>query len=257
MERKVLEDISKVWRSIVRSDTAKQDDGAVQDAYRHYFHMFGVGESYCFIFNLATVEIESVSESVETALGLRPDLFTIRYILENIHPDDMPTFLRFQKRASDFFSDLPPDKKTAYKTRHDYRLRKADGSYARILHQAVVIQPDDNNGVLRIFCMCSDISHLKTDTVMKLSFISLDGGASFLNVDSGTLPKPTFNPLTARETEVFLLLMENCKTREIAERLNLSEHTVNTHRKNIFRKLKADGMDSLDLIRKGIQDGWL
>lgn len=92
---------------------------------------------------------------------------------------------------------------------------------------------------------------------MKLSFISLDGGASFLNVDSGTLPKPTFNPLTARETEVFLLLMENCKTREIAERLNLSEHTVNTHRKNIFRKLKADGMDSLDLIRKGIQDGWL
>ena len=42
--------------------------------------------------------------------------------------------------------------------------------------------------------------------------------------------------LSERETEVLVLLAQGCSSKEIADKLNISIHTVNTHRKNITRK---------------------
>lgn len=44
--------------------------------------------------------------------------------------------------------------------------------------------------------------------------------------------------LTLRETEVLKLIAEGNSTNEIAESLFLSYHTINSHRKNIIKKLK-------------------
>jgi DNA-binding NarL/FixJ family response regulator len=43
--------------------------------------------------------------------------------------------------------------------------------------------------------------------------------------------------LTRREVEIIKLICEEFSTRQISEKLFLSEYTVNTHRKNILRKL--------------------
>ena len=42
--------------------------------------------------------------------------------------------------------------------------------------------------------------------------------------------------LSDRENEVLLLVAQGCSSKEIADRLCISIHTVNTHRKNITRK---------------------
>jgi DNA-binding NarL/FixJ family response regulator len=44
--------------------------------------------------------------------------------------------------------------------------------------------------------------------------------------------------LTDRETEIVKLIAEGNSTMQIASVLNLSHHTINSHRKNILRKLK-------------------
>lgn len=44
--------------------------------------------------------------------------------------------------------------------------------------------------------------------------------------------------LTKREVEIIRLVCQHIRTREIAERLYLSEFTIHTHRKNIMRKLE-------------------
>ena len=43
--------------------------------------------------------------------------------------------------------------------------------------------------------------------------------------------------LTPRESEVFGLLVQGKKLREIAEALNVQYSTVNTHQKSIYKKL--------------------
>ena len=47
---------------------------------------------------------------------------------------------------------------------------------------------------------------------------------------------PESYELSDRETEVLLLVAQGCSSKEIADRLHISIHTVNTHRKNITHK---------------------
>ncbi|MCB0564018.1 MAG: response regulator transcription factor [Phaeodactylibacter sp.] len=54
-------------------------------------------------------------------------------------------------------------------------------------------------------------------------------------------------PLTPREVEIVQLIAQGLIAKEIAGRLNLSTHTVYTHRKNIMKKLKFNTASELVL----------
>ncbi|MCB0580788.1 MAG: response regulator transcription factor [Phaeodactylibacter sp.] len=54
-------------------------------------------------------------------------------------------------------------------------------------------------------------------------------------------------PLTPREVEIVQLIAQGLIAKEIAGRLNLSTHTVYTHRKNIMKKLKFNSVSELVL----------
>jgi DNA-binding NarL/FixJ family response regulator len=51
--------------------------------------------------------------------------------------------------------------------------------------------------------------------------------------------------LTAREIEIIKLIEKEFNNKQIAETLFLSERTVETHRKNVFRKTKTSGVIGL------------
>ncbi len=55
---------------------------------------------------------------------------------------------------------------------------------------------------------------------------------------------PVFN-LSEREIEIIRLIVNGLTSTEIAEKLFLSEHTVKTHRKNIFRKANIKSISQL------------
>jgi DNA-binding NarL/FixJ family response regulator len=57
--------------------------------------------------------------------------------------------------------------------------------------------------------------------------------------------------LSSRELQVFHLLGEGRSTREIAEILNLSQHTIDTHRENIKGKLRLRSGN--ELVRAAVQ----
>ncbi len=59
--------------------------------------------------------------------------------------------------------------------------------------------------------------------------------------------------LTPREREILQLLAEGRKTREIAEVLNVSVKTIETHRKNIMDKLDIKSI--AELTRYAIREG--
>jgi DNA-binding NarL/FixJ family response regulator len=46
--------------------------------------------------------------------------------------------------------------------------------------------------------------------------------------------------LTAREREVLVLVSKGCRLPELAERLEISRHTVSDHLKSIYRKLNVN-----------------
>ncbi len=60
------------------------------------------------------------------------------------------------------------------------------------------------------------------------------------------------NKLTAREKDIFILAARGHNNKEIAEELNLSRYTVETHRKNIRLKLKVRNTPELVALAKQI-----
>lgn len=72
--------------------------------------------------------------------------------------------------------------------------------------------------------------------------------ASFGKKDTSFIPK-----LTRREKEVLKLIMEEFTTKEIAEKLFISDATVETHRLHLLNKLGA--RNTAGLVKTAIQKG--
>lgn len=61
--------------------------------------------------------------------------------------------------------------------------------------------------------------------------------------------------VSPREKEVINLIAEGLTTKEIAEKLFLSKHTIESHRQNIL--LKLDLKNSAELVKYAIKRGWV
>jgi len=68
-------------------------------------------------------------------------------------------------------------------------------------------------------------------------------------------PNEKNQKLTPSEMEIVKLAASGITTKEIALKKNLSIHTVNTHRKNIFRKLGVTNVSELIIV--AIKAGWI
>ena len=75
----------------------------------------------------------------------------------------------------------------------------------------------------------------------------------FLNYKTSDENTSTADVLTSREREIMQLIAEGYSNQEIAEQLNLSVHTVRTHRGNLMQKL--DLHNQTDVVRYAIQSG--
>jgi|SRR5450432_511397 len=225
------------------------------DLYKKLLEFFQVGDSYYFVFNFKTLEFDLVSKEIHSVLGYDSSEITIPFMMDKIHPDDRPWFLAFEARVVEFFSKLPIHKLMKYKVRYDFRCRKKNGEYIRILHQVAVAEHDEIGRALRTLGIHTDISFLKQHGTPVLSFIGMDGEPSYLNVDKERTLIESAEVLTRREKEIVRLLIDGKLSKEIGGLLHISKQTVDTHRKNIIHKnnLKNTG----ELIGRAIRYGWV
>jgi LuxR family maltose regulon positive regulatory protein len=67
------------------------------------------------------------------------------------------------------------------------------------------------------------------------------------------MPAPLVEPLTNRELDIVELLADRLQSKEIAEKLFISAHTVNAHLKRIYRKL--DVTSRREAVARAVQAG--
>ncbi|MFL9484828.1 LuxR C-terminal-related transcriptional regulator [Chitinophagaceae bacterium LWZ2-11] len=225
------------------------------DLYKKLLVYFQIGECCYFVFNFQRLEFDLVSKELETLLGYKPEDVTTEFIMEHIHPDDRAWFLSCQDAATKFIASLPPEKQLKYKMRFDFRIRKKDDTYLRVMMQVVVIHNDGAGGIYRTLIIFTDISHLKQQGKPALSFIGMEGEPSYINVDV-TCPVTERNEvISKREKEVLSLLMQGKVSKEIGALLNISKQTVDKHRKNMLHKNKLN--TTAELISKAFVEGWV
>ncbi|MDR3713074.1 MAG: LuxR C-terminal-related transcriptional regulator [Puia sp.] len=223
--------------------------------YKKLLVFFQIGESGYFIFNFQQLRFDFVSVEAEALLGYPKEVITLDLLMGHIHQDDRAWFLNCQEVSCQFILGLPPDKQMKYKLRFDYRIKKQSGEYIRVLQQVMVVHNDEAGKILRNLVVLTDISHLKQTGRPVLSYIGMEGEPSYPDVAVSNQSPGKNGILSKREKEVLYLMAEGKPSREIADILSLSKHTIDSHRKNMLQKMKVTNTG--ELIKNAIKKGWI
>jgi DNA-binding CsgD family transcriptional regulator len=131
---------------------------------------------------------------------------------------------------------------------------RADGTEGWYLHQMKVLHVDEYNKPQFGFKFISDISDFKKDEAIDFVVSKKDVNGIYKKVFSQTFisDKKVFL-ISDREIEVLALIGDGKTSKEIAEILFISEHTVHNHRKNMIRKLEVKSTG--EILKKAIAHG--
>jgi PAS domain S-box-containing protein len=250
----VYKEAEEIWKHILTDENAPafHIDLEVQ---KKLLNIFQVGDYYYYIFDLRTFQFDYISEDMEKVLGYSPGEMDVSTFRDLIHPEDQPWFVKFEAEVLDFFLKLESHQVPNYKIRYDFRIKRSDGAYIRLLQQVITIEWGLDGTVYRTFGVHTDITHLKQEGMPVLSFIGLNGEPSFLNVNLETKGAGTQCILSGREVEILSMMAQGKSSKVIADELSISKETVDKHRKNILAKTNTK--NTAELITFAIRNGWI
>ncbi|HTG56774.1 MAG TPA: LuxR C-terminal-related transcriptional regulator [Niabella sp.] len=204
-------------------------------------NLFCAGPAYYYVIDQETFEIEFISPSVKEILGLDPAFLTFDDIVNRVHPDDL-SFIRLAEEYNlKKMQELGPE--IAFDTKISYCFREltALNQYCLFQLQAISIRSHSEDNRPKILNVHTNISHLTSVNSYNLTLTGMNNNAFYLqfNLQSKLELSQGSPGFTARELEVAKLLALGLETNEIADRLYLSPHTVQTHRKKMMQKAKA------------------
>lgn len=245
--------LKTIWDQI-QANVSQQPEFSMEEILRKTSEILHIGECFYIVFNTLTAHIEYTCPRLKKVLGYNPEEFTLDMLVEKVHPEDLDYFYQYEQSAVHFYAQLPKDLLYKYKFSYDYRLKTKKGSYKRILQQTAPFYFIPGGGA-KTLVIITDITHFNLDKTPKLSFIGMDGAPSYYNVHQKKEFRLAKKLFTKRENEVLQQLIEGLTSHEIANKLNVSFSTVQTHRKNIMNKSGCNSVQTL--LVKSIREGWV
>jgi DNA-binding CsgD family transcriptional regulator len=219
--------------------------------------LFSAGSFYYYIMNFETLEMEYVDSRIGSVLGVKPEEFTLNKIVEIIHPEDLKQLHSKEEKAVNFLlNKIPTDDILRYKVVYVVRLKHANGSYKTILQQSKALTLSNDGKVQQVLGIHTDVSYLNMPIDHKISFIGDDRPSYYaMSTDENFIHEElNYHKLyTPREKEILSNIAQGKTFSEIADFLNISPHTINTHKKNILKK--TDCKNTTELIARCIREG--
>jgi hypothetical protein len=184
-------------------------------------------------------------------LGIEPGKLSPADFYAAIHPDDQDKLFWVNSQLVKTGGEIFINEKGSALMSCTLRLRNSSGDYEKFLGQNYIFFSPVPNKAVYGFRIISNIEwyHLKDNYYHQ-----------YLGPDISLFKFPdeyllsTVQLYTNRELEILKLIESGLSSKEIANKLFLSVHTVNTHRSNILAKSGKDQISDLiyELKEKGI-----
>ena len=257
------EKIANYWRKEYSSKIETSSKYDVPGHFKKMAALMAPGNSYYYIANFHTLQLELISNSVSRFTGKEPEEVDMNLLLSLALPEEIEDIHLKEQVITDFFLNyLEPEKILNYKVAYTYRYRDHRGEERVMLQQATVLSLNEEGRFVHVFSIHSDITHLTSSSAKDVSFINIEGGESYYNIDTskGKFDKEKLNEkkklqnlLSDREIEIIKEIALGYSADEISARLNISAHTVKTHKKNILRK--TNSRNSAQLVSVCLAEG--
>ncbi len=171
-------------------------------------------------------------------------------LLSRVHAEDLQKKYRLEFQFFQLLNSVEVAERPDYRVITKLRTRNSEGKQLLLEHRLLYISSSADGSAWLALCLYHIIYDHPEFEVPR---------GVILNTRTGAIIDPeerSFNEmLSAREKEILQLIKLGRRSKEIAEKLSLSIHTVNRHRQNIFQKLNvtnaleacrvADGMGVL------------
>jgi DNA-binding CsgD family transcriptional regulator len=147
-----------------------------------------------------------------------------------------------------------PAQYAQYRFSHTYRIRHRDGKWRTLLQQNIFIKSDPAGNPLMNLGIVTDISLYNEGHKLIHQIEEKDEYGIYKTVSTDYyFPDQEHSRLSERELEILKRVSDGMSSHGIAQKLHLSLHTVNTHRKNMLEK--ANARNTPELIRYAIVNG--
>lgn len=212
-----------------------------------YLKNIQISDSEClYLFNLQQNRI-IYKKGFSECLGHDEDIISFDSLSKNIHPDDSELVQRVTKATILYCIDHPEDSinNQLFIT---YRHKTKNGDYVKILNQISIFDVDNKGTLKTILIRLLNISFLDNTNNVNWTFKAKD-----LDEDAfkKNIYKHTSDFFTPRELELIHEIVKGFTNKEIGIHLNISEHTVATHRKNILKKSNCHNFLELEVFCRG------
>ncbi len=155
-------------------------------------------------------------------------------LLGRVHADDLQKKYRLEFQFFQLLNTIDVAARADYRVVTKLRTRNKEGKHVLLEHRLLYLSSSEEGSAWLALCLYNKLYDHPGFEVPK---------GVILNTRTGTIVdpgEPDFSEiLTLREKEVLQLIKLGRRSKEIAEKLSLSLHTVNRHRQNIFQKLNV------------------
>lgn len=202
----------------------------------------GIGERFAatllatqfvYVYDHGAAALVFLSAGVQALLGERPhaQAVTEAWFQARLHPDDAPAVAQAQALVGRYLAEAGPAPLPHFRFSLDYRLRHADGHYRRVLHEHLLLERDPGTGTVgQSLHLFTDLTFHKFTREVRFH-VNQPGFAVFAARQQATAPV-----LTRREQQILGLVLQGLTSRQIGYQLQLREHSIKSHRRNIARK---------------------
>lgn len=216
--------------------------------------------SFFYIIEINTGRYRFLGRQQETVSGYSNEVFLERGIelfLERVHPDDVEILLnRVYVSLGLLMDELPAEDRKRVQFQYNYRFQRKDGEYLNLLEQLYVLELDEHDAlslVLGNVIILDNKGELPVRATCKR--ISDSGFCEVFYSETFNSSRSSLNKITARELDILRNLASGMTSRQIAEELFISKHTVDTHRRNLLKKLECKSV--VDLAKIAFAGGLL
>jgi DNA-binding CsgD family transcriptional regulator len=185
------------------------------------------------MFDLIRMKIEFTSQGSMQLLGIKPDELTPYHFKEATHPDDLNRNELGIGKLFNLGHEIFVARKGKVLISTDFRFRNLSGNYSNQLVQCYIFYSPLPAATVYLLNINTDIEWCKKHRSGSHYYLGND--LSYFRYPDEKLLM-TGHVFTDRELEIIKLIRDGLDSEHIAEKLFLSKHTVNTHRKNILEK---------------------
>jgi DNA-binding CsgD family transcriptional regulator len=213
--------------------------------------MMETNHQFFLIGNLIHMKVIYTSKKSKDLIGIEPENVDPASFLNSVHPDDLTRLVLSRTKLLTLGVELFVAKKGIAVISSTLRFQGSSGNYINQLVQCYLFYAGAPFSTVFILQVNTDISQIKKIR-HGYHYYTGDDVSFFRYPDESLLL--IGNIFSDREFEIIKLVSEGLNSEQIANKIFLSVHTIETHRRNILKKSNKSSIVELilDLKNRGL-----